>query len=368
MTLRHLSLVDFRCFADAELEPEPEGTTVLQGENGTGKTTFLEAVAYLGTRRSFRGASRELMVRHGAERAVIRAELDREGRRLLVEAELATAGRSRTQLNRQPVRDARELARAAPATMFSPDDLALVQGPPAGRRELLDDTLRIVDPVGARVLVDIERILRQRTALLRRAGGRLHPDVEMTLDVWDDRLGAAGTALTAARAALLAELSPWVARAYADLAGGPGGPDGPAVHLAYRPSWEGDLGAALLEHRPEDVRRGVTSVGPHRDDVAIGLSGRDARTQASQGEQRSVALALRLAVHALVTEREGAAPILLLDDVFSELDPARSRALVAQLPPGQTLLTTASPLPPGIEVARVVEAAALGRRPAGGSP
>ncbi len=369
MSLRHLQLADFRIFATAELEPDPDGTTVITGPNGAGKTSFLEAVAYLGLQRSFRTASREAMIRNGADRAIVRAELDQGDRAVLVEAEISAGGRSRTQVNRQPARSRRETADAVPVTVFSPEDLAVVQGGPVHRRDLVDDALRLLDRAAAGALDDVDRILRQRAALLRQAGGRLTADVETTLEVWDDRLATAGSAVAAARSALVDALRPVAAEAYGALAGAdrpaprPGSPSSPDFSVTYRRSWSGDLGPALRAARTDDLRRGVTTVGPHRDDLQLELAGRDARVQASQGEQRCVALGLRLAVHQLVTERSETAPILLLDDVFSELDPDRSRALLRQLPPGQTLLTTAVPLPLGVDVAAVVDVPAGGRPP-----
>ncbi len=213
-------------------------------------------------------------------------------------------------------------------------------------------------------------MLRQRGALLRQAGGRLGPEIASTLDVWDERLAAAGSDLAVARADLARALGPLVAAAYGALAHrGPPGPGGAAgstpsteVAIEYRPTWEGPLAEALARARADDVRRAASTVGPHRDDLALVLGGRDARLQASQGEQRCVALALRLGVHHLVTERLGMPPILLLDDVFSELDPVRSHHLVTELPPGQALLTTAVPLPAGVAVAGVVEVADLAAR------
>lgn len=367
MSLHRLELVDFRGFDHAVLSPDPEGTTVLTGPNGAGKTTVLEAIAYLGTLRSFRGAPRDVMVRAGCARAVLRADLERDGRAVLVEAELPVTGRPRCQVNRQAVRSRAGLAEAVPVTVFSPEDLAIVQGGPARRRDLLDDALELVDRQAGRLVDEVERILRQRGTLLRQASGRLRPDVAATLDVWDERLASAGTRLAAARDVLTSRLEPLVSAAYGRLAAGPGPRAGPApvtdpgppadrsVTVAYRPSWDGDLADALARARPDDLRRGVNTVGPHRDDVELAIAGRPARLQASQGEQRTLALALRLGTHQLAADRSAAPPILLLDDVFSELDPWRSRALVEELPGGQALVTTAVPLPPGVEVARTVD-------------
>ncbi|MGA7417531.1 MAG: hypothetical protein WBW80_06020, partial [Acidimicrobiales bacterium] len=187
----------------------------------------------------------------------------------------------------------------------------------------------------------------QRAALLRQSNRRLGPEVAATLDVWDSRLALAGAALADAREALTHRLQPLATEHYARLAGG-----ADPVALAYRRSWDGDLEPALAASRSDDLRRGMTLVGPHRDELDLLLCGLPTRTHASQGEQRSLALALRLAAHQLATERLGSAPVLLLDDVFSELDPFRSRALLAGLPPGQALLTTALPPPPEVDAAK----------------
>jgi DNA replication and repair protein RecF len=349
---------DFRSFAEATVQPAGQGTTVFTGPNGSGKTTVLEAVAFLGSQRSFRGAPREAMIRTGADRGYVRGELEDVSRRVTVETELTRSqADSRAQVNRQRARRA-DLAAAVPVTVFSPDDLAVIQAGPAGRRGLLDDALASLDRRVATAIEDTDRALRQRGALLRQAGSRLTPEIETTLDVWDERLAAAATTLVTARRSLIEDLAPLVERAYGGIAGGTGSG---RVELHYQQSWEGPLREALAARRRDDLRRGATTAGPHRDDVAVTLAGRDARTQASQGEQRCLALGLRLGIHELLTCRLGHPPILLLDDVFSELDPQRSRALVGLLPPGQSLLSTATPLPDGLEVAKVVDVAMLGR-------
>jgi DNA replication and repair protein RecF len=351
VSLRHLELSGFRTFAHATFTPEPEGTTVISGANGTGKTSVLEALSYLGTRRSFRGAPPEALVRTGERAAVVRAQLERAGTPVLVEAEIVPGGRSRAQVNRKAARGRKELASAAPCTVFSPEDLALVSGGPGGRRDLLDDALSMLDAEGARAAEETDRILRQRASLLRQAGGRPNSDVLATLEVWDRRLGDAGKILVAARERLVADLTALVGPAYGRLAGTAG--EVP-VRQRYVRSWDGDLLDALAASRSDDLRRGVNTVGPHRDDLLLTVDGREARTHASQGEQRCLALSLRLGVHQLVRSATELVPTLLLDDVFSELDPARSRALVAELPEGQSILTTAAPLPEGISVARTV--------------
>jgi DNA replication and repair protein RecF len=336
-------------------QPHPSTLTALVGPNGSGKTTVLEAIAFLGSHRSFRTANRDSMIRTAAERAFIRSRFDREERPFTVESELMAGRSPRTLVNHRPATSRSALADAVPVTVFSPEDLSVVQGAPARRRDLVDGAVRLVDHRAAADLDVLDRILRQRGALLRQAGGRLTGDVGTTLDVWDARLAETGERVAAARRALTAELEPAVVQAYTDLAGD----RGIAVSLRYDRSWEGTLRDTLAARRGDDVRRAMTTVGPHRDDLLLELAGRDARTHASQGEQRSLALSLRLGVHRLVTERTGGAPILLLDDVFSELDSSRSRALVRHLPAGQALLTTAVPLPPGLEVGSVVDVRSL---------
>jgi DNA replication and repair protein RecF len=356
VSVRHLELADFRLFRGTSVDFEAEGSTVITGSNGTGKTSVLEALAYLGSRRSFRGAPPEAMVRTGAGSAIVRAEIDNRDSPALVEAEILAAGRSRTRVNRKAVTGRSALAAAAPCTIFSPEDLVIVSGGPKGRREVLDDALAVLDTEGARAADETERILRQRAALLRQSGGRAGGDVAATLDVWDQRLADAGKVLVAARERLVADLDPLVAAAYGRLAGVES-----RVLLAqrYERSWNGDLLDALAASRTDDLRRGVNTVGPHRDDLVFEIEGREARTHASQGEQRCVALALRLGAHQLILSRTPLVPTLLLDDVFSELDPARSRALVQELPPGQSILTTAAPLPEGIVVARLLPVQSL---------
>jgi DNA replication and repair protein RecF len=347
--LHRLWLTDFRNYREAELEPASEGLTAIIGANGEGKTNLLEAIGYLATLQSFRGAPPAALVRDGCQQAVVRAEAEREGRSVLLEAQLAAAGRDRVLVNRQPLRRARDLLGALRVSVFSPDDLVFVKGGPSARRSFLDDTLVSLHAKHDALRSDVERILRQRGALLKQAGGRLTPEVEATLDVWDTKLARAGEELVEARRQTLVVLEPAVVKAYGQLAG-----SGASVTMHYVQSWTGNLESALAASRRDDLRRAATLVGPHRDDVALAIDGLPARTHASQGEQRSLALALRLAAHRAVAEASGTAPVLLLDDVFSELDPARSEALLAHIPEGQALVSTTGPLPPAARPDRVV--------------
>ncbi len=353
MHLTRLWLEDFRNYLTLDLELDP-GVTVLVGPNGAGKTNLVEAVVWLSELGSFRTSSNEALVRMGAERAIVRAEISDGERRLSIEAELPRRGRSRVLVNKQRLQRARDLDGSLRVTVFSPEDLILVKGGPGERRRYLDGALAAGFPRAEGILRDLEKVLRQRNALLGSVHGRLDDGAALTLDVWDDKLGRLGDLLAAERTALVDRLAGPVGAAYQKLAGGPVG-----VGLRYEPSWVGSLTERLVDARRDDVRRGVTTVGPHRDEVGLWIDEMPARTHASQGEQRSLALALRMGVHELVAELTGSPPVLVLDDVFSELDPDRSAALVTTVPAGQTIITTAVPLPAAVRADRVVEIASL---------
>jgi DNA replication and repair protein RecF len=352
--IERLELVDFRNYREAVFAPTT-GTTLVVGDNGQGKTNLVEAIAYLATLTSFRGAPPEALLRTGAPRAVLRANvLDEDGRSSLVEAELAGPGRNRVQVNRQRLARARDLLGVLRVTVFSPDDLALVKGGPSGRRRYLDDTLVALAVKHDAGRLELDRIVRQRNVLLRQARGRLDEDAERTLAVWDQRLADVGERSGHARAALVARLDPLVVEAYAQLAGTAEG-----IALGYDPAWRGTgLAAALAEARPADLRLGVSTVGPHRDELDLTVGELPARTHASQGEQRTLALSLRLAAHRLVAERTGSIPVLVLDDVLSELDPGRATALLQHLPDGQIIITTAGEAPAAVEPDRVLRVVA----------
>ncbi len=348
MRITRLWLQDFRSYESLEL-PLDVGLTAIVGANGIGKTNLLEALGLLATLKSFRGAPTESLIRRGAESAIVRAEGIRDDRDVLIELEVGKR-RTRAQVNRQRLQRSRDLLGALRITVFAPDDLALVKEGPSVRRGYLDDVLVALDPKADSVLRDLERILKQRNALLRQSHGRLDEAGLMTLDVWDAKLATTGTDVTNRREALVAQLLPLVEESYAILAGKP-----VPLGADYQRSWQTDsLALALDEERQTDIRRGVTSVGPHRDELALSLDGLASRTEASQGEQRTLALALRLAGHLLVSDVLGEPPLLLLDDVLSELDPDRSSALLDNLPPGQTVITSATQLPPQTKPDRIL--------------
>lgn len=353
MIVERLELVDFRNYAAASFRLTA-GTTVVVGDNGQGKTNLAEALAYLATLGSFRGAPADALVRVGASAAIVRAELrDEDGRISLIEAELVPNGRNRVQVNRQRLARARDLLGVARVTVFSPDDLTLVKGAPSDRRRFLDDTLVALAVKYDALRLELDRVVRQRNTLLRQAGGRLDEAAAMTLDVWDSKLAEVGNRFGHARATLIDRIRPFVTQAYGDLAGRP-----TEIGLSYEPMWRVDgLATALALARDADVKRGVSTVGPHRDELALAIGGLPARTHASQGEQRTLALSLRLAAHRLVADRTGSTPVLVLDDVLSELDPSRATALLGHLPSGQVVITTASAVPPAARPDRVMRVA-----------
>jgi DNA replication and repair protein RecF len=362
--LAHLWLTDFRGHQASEVEVGP-GITVFAGGNAQGKTTVLEAVGWLARMSSFRSAPDSALVRVGCERAIVRAEIvpanrGPEVRPDLIEAEIVAAGRNRVLLNRKPLPRARDLLGTLRVTVFAPDDLRLVKAGPAERRTELDDLLVALSPRYDAVQSDYERVLKHRNAWLRTWS---RADDPATLDVWDEQLVRAGAELVRGRLKLLDRLAAPLGKAYGDVAGAAADVSG-----AYEAAWAGDvmldetrldevaplLAVAVARSRSADLERRLTLVGPHRDDWRLSIDGLDARRFASQGEQRSLALALRLAGHVVISDVVGEPPVLLLDDVFSELDETRANNLVAHMPIAQALVTTAGTLPPGLPAERVV--------------
>ena len=350
MHVSHLSLTDFRSWATLDLELAP-GATALVGANGQGKTNVVEALLYVATLGSHRVTTDAPLVRQGCDRAVVRAQVQRDDRAMLVELELNPGKANRARVNRGPVPRAREVLGILRAVLFAPEDLALVRGDPSERRRLLDDLLVLRAPRFAGVRSDYERVLKQRNALLktaflaRRSGGG---DMR-TLDVWDAHLARAGAELLAARLGLVVDLQPLVDVAYREVSKGQG-----EVTVAYRSSLaermpeSSDrevLAAALLSElarvRPHEVERGVSLVGPHRDELVLSLGTLPVKGYASHGESWSVALALRLASYELL-RADGGEPVLLLDDVFAELDTGRRERLAALVQGAEQVLVTAA--------------------------
>ena len=362
MHVTHLSLLDFRSYATAEV-PLDAGVTAFIGPNGQGKTNLVEAIDYVATLRSHRVAGDQALVRMGAERAIVRVAAVRDDRQALAELEITPGKSNRARLNRSPLPRTRELLGLVRTVLFSPDDQTLVKGDPAERRRFLDDLLVARAPRFAGVRQDYDRVLRQRNTLLKSAGAARRSSSGgsgqlATLEAWDEHLARAGSELLAGRLALVESLRPHVAKAYADVAAQATGSGRTEAALAYKPSFElpagdGDgadrhsLAAALLEEvaqrRQEELDRGVSLVGPHRDDLVLSIGPLPARGYASQGETWSLALALRLASFDLL-RADGDDPVLILDDVFSELDSDR-RARLAELVAGaeQVLVTAAVP-------------------------
>ena len=343
MHLRRLAVADFRSWERAELDLEP-GVTVLLGPNGVGKTNLVEAAGYLATLGSHRVATDAPLIRRGATQAVVRGQVVHHGRELSVELEITAGRANRARVNRAPVTRPRDVLGILRTVLFAPEDLALVRGDPSERRRFLDDLLVSRHPRYAAVRADYERVLRQRSALLKtaRSGGDLR-----TLDVWDGHLAQHGAALLAGRLELVGALAPPAVDAFAEVA-----PSSEPIGCTYRSSLDGELPtdaaqlqelllAALEGVRRQEVERGVCLVGPHRDDLELSLGAGPAKGYASHGESWALALALRLASYRLLVA-DDVEPVLILDDVFAELDTRRREALAAVAKRAEQVLVTAA--------------------------
>ncbi|MFG2138717.1 DNA replication/repair protein RecF [Streptomyces sp. NPDC048650] len=352
MHVTHLSLADFRSYARVEVPLDP-GVTAFVGPNGQGKTNLVEAVGYLASLGSHRVSSDAPLVRMGAERAIIRAAVVQGERQQLVELELNPGKANRARINRSSQVKPRDVLGIVRTVLFAPEDLALVKGDPGERRRFLDELITARSPRMAGVRSDYDRVLKQRNTLLKTAAlARRHGGRQMdlsTLDVWDQHLARAGAELLAQRLDLIGALQPLADKAYEQLAPGGGplaleyrGSAGEAMAAAAgREELYGVLLSALGEARKGEIERGVTLVGPHRDDLVLKLGQLPAKGYASHGESWSYALALRLASYDLL-RAEGNEPVLVLDDVFAELDARRRERLAELVAPGEQVLVTAA--------------------------
>jgi DNA replication and repair protein RecF len=350
-----LGLVDFRSYRQAEVPLEP-GATAFVGPNGQGKTNLVEAIHYTATLGSHRVANDAPLVRMGASRAIVRSEIRTDhDRDLVVELEINPGRANRARVNRAPVPRPREVLGLLRTVLFAPEDLALVKGDPSERRRFLDELLTLRSPRMAGVRQDYDRVLKQRNSLLRSAAmarrqnrGSAAEGQLRTLEVWDSHLARAGSELLATRLDLLELLRPLVSTAYDAVAKGKGN-----ARLEYKASIPLEPGvtsrdqlaevllAAVKEKRPDELERGVSLVGPHRDDLVLGLGDLPAKGYASHGESWSFALALRLASYELL-RADGGEPVLILDDVFAELDTQRRDRLAELVAPAQQVLVTAA--------------------------
>lgn len=377
MYLEHLSLTDFRSYAQVDLALEP-GVTVLVGSNGIGKTNLMEAIGYLATLSSHRVSSDAPLLRFGTDRALVRARLVRGGQTTVLELEINASRANRGRINRSnPVR-ARDLLGICQTVLFAPEDLALVKGDPSNRRRFLDELLVSLIPRHSATRTDYDRVLKQRNALLKSArAGKFTAGHEATLDVWDQHMARAGAELLHARLELVELLRPHLAKAYAQLTDGskeanavyrstlqslmdddggtsPGGGGGSMVagsaaaeDLRYLTVEEltGRYVQAFAASRRKELERGISLVGPHRDELELILGEAPAKGYASHGETWSMCLSLRLASYYVMLDDArtgGSAPILILDDVFAELDVQRRRKLAAIVSGAEQVLVTAA--------------------------
>jgi DNA replication and repair protein RecF len=357
-----LSLADFRNYEALDVALVP-GPNLFVGSNGQGKTNLVEAIAYLSTLGSHRVSSDQALIRNGADTAIVRARLEHADRDVLLEVQLNRSGSNRAQVNRVAVKP-RELPRHIATVLFAPEDLALVRGEPAGRRRFLDQLLVQLSPRFAGILADYDRVLRQRNSLLKSARGARVADTQLsTLDLWDERLVELGSAIIDGRADLVERLRPAVSEAYQGIAGtghaadlalelttrGSQPEDGgePAAPVDENPAagstTADDFRTALARVRRGELDRGLSLVGPHRDDLLLVLNGLPARSHASHGESWSFALSLKLASAALLrAESQIGDPVVVLDDVFAELDESRRQHLAAAIGDYEQVLITAA--------------------------
>ncbi len=354
MRVSALHLTDFRSYAQAQAEFGP-GVTTLVGRNGQGKTNVVEAIRYLSTLSSHRVATDAPLIRQGADAATVRARVDKSGRSLALEVTLRSGGVANgARLGTTAVRP-RELLGVLRTVIFAPEDLELVKGDPGARRRFLDELCVALQPRLAGDLADYDKVLRQRVSMLKTAKNA-RGDLTV-LDIWDEKLAELGGRIVAARLRAIEALAPWVRQAYADVAPGQG-----ECTIGYACSFDADapgdaveeealaaaMLAALRAKRVQEIERGVTLSGPHRDDLTITLGGLPAKGYASHGESWSCALSLRLASYDLLTHDDGpdadpdGEPVLILDDVFAELDSGRRAALAARLRHASQVLITAA--------------------------
>ncbi len=357
MIVRELELSNFRNYADQKVGFSPGGNLVIGG-NGQGKTNLLEAVYFVSHLKSNRAPRMRELVLEGRQSASVRAVIIDGETRMNVRVTLGRSGRA-VEVNGQRVEPATRFKGLVKCVMFSPDDLYLVKGDPAGRRAFLDETMEELGPVAAREIVHYRHVLRQRNAVLRKWEEK-GTGLQELLEPWNESLARAGAPITLARKRMVEAIAPDAARSYGEIAG-------PRARLSirYSPSFESEaeeareeaeaMAAALREALLEDKRARVTLVGPHRDDLEITLDGRPARHSASQGEQRTVAFCLRVAQKAYIERETGKAPVLLLDDVMSELDAARRAGVLRLAGEGsQSIITTTEATGGGITAERLM--------------
>ncbi len=340
MWVQALSLTDFRSYEQLDLEFAP-GVTTFVGMNGQGKTNIVEAIAYLATLSSHRVSADAPLIKSGSSSAVVRARVREDERSVGVDVQILERGSNKARINQSPVTRARDVLGIVRAVVFAPEDLALVRGDPADRRRFLDEVGVQRHPRLSGVRADYDKVLRQRNALVKSAIGKPRSSIASTLSVWNEQLSRLGADIAAARAQLIEDLRPFIRSAYESIAGGA------HVDIRYRPSsprmlqeaetldetlrdrLELALDADLDDRADDEARRGITLVGPHRDEVDLTLNGLPVKGYASHGESWSMALALRLAA-ADVLRSDGVDPIVILDDVFAELDASR-RTHLAEL-------------------------------------
>ncbi len=349
MEVRAITLDNFRNWSHLELQLDAGGVTFIVGNNGQGKTNVLEGIYFAIRNKSFRVPFRETLITHGEKYLKVKSDVFTQGRVIDTEALVLKEGDSSFKVNSKQLRGSQSLLSTFPAVVFQPEDLNLVKGGPNLRRELLDELIVVRGKKSSSTVMLFERTLRQRNSLLKQAHGRLTQDVQDTLAVWDDRLSHLGEELACLRENVSKAIGKWLIEAYSLVA-----KESMDLTITYRRSWDGDLQRALRDSLSTDLQRGTTSVGPHRDDLDLLLGGKVARYHASQGEARAIAVASRLATVLFLQEELESMPVILLDDVISELDDVRATRLFNSIPRSQVIVT-GTHLPKGFEVGRVLK-------------
>ncbi len=336
MILKRIWLKDFRSYSNFKIDNFSSNVTLVTGENGKGKTNLIEAIYYISNLNSFRFSSRESLIKNGSKVSFIRAEITNGERELLIESEISLLGRDKTLINKQKIIRNKEIRNYFKTIVFSNSDIEIVKNGPSYRRNFLDDLMIDLYPKMIPVKLELEKILKHRSKLLKTISYKSGKEELDTLDIWNQKLSEVGEFIVKTRKEVLTILQPELEKSFYQLSF-----NEKKLQIEYISSWEGRLIDALQKTQKEDLLKGLTSVGPHRDDLSIKINNLFSRDQVSQGQQRIIAISLKLASHKVIKKQLSLSPLLLLDDVFSELDEIRSKKLLENLPSSQTIITAA---------------------------
>ncbi|MGC8464991.1 MAG: DNA replication/repair protein RecF [Acidimicrobiales bacterium] len=349
MYVEKLSLVDFRNWSELNIGFQSDKLTFILGDNAQGKTNILEGIYFGARHKSFRSSERLPLIREGAEQSIIRIEVLSRDRRRMIASQINRYGRDRVLINGKQTVRFDGLLYDFPIVVFQPDDLSIIKDSPSYRRSYIDEAVESVDVQYGQLSSQYDRLLRQRNNLLRSIGNRPAPSEILTLDVWDEQLSDAAEKITLRRKEGLEELSDFILSSYRRISG-----DNKRIELQYAQSWSDSVLSSLRKTRENDLRKQSTGIGPHRDDIVINLDGFNSRNSVSQGEQRTLAVVLKLASATMIEKVTGETPVVLLDDIVSEFDSKRVTRLFESLPSGQ-IFVSGTFIPEGLSGSVVVE-------------